>query len=81
MDHTASVGSIGVVATYVKQNHDDKDVFEMVSSQSPNKRLEPDSQDGKANYQAELDQLADIFIDRVARNLNISRDNVLKEFC
>ncbi|MDE1465931.1 S49 family peptidase [Spartinivicinus poritis] len=81
LDNTASVGSIGVVATYVKQKHDDKDVFEMVSSQSPKKRLEPDSQDGKATYQAELDQLADIFIDRVARNLSVSRDDVLAKFC
>ncbi|WP_163836943.1 S49 family peptidase [Spartinivicinus ruber] len=81
LDHTASVGSIGVVATYVKQKHDDKDVFEMVSSQSPNKRLEPDSKDGKSTYQAELDQLADIFIDRVARNLSVSREDVLAKFC
>lgn len=81
LDNTASVGSIGVVATYVKQKHDDKEVFEMVSSQSPNKRLGPDTDDGKEQHQAELDQLANIFIDRVARNLNISRDNVLAKFC
>ncbi|RDH41551.1 S49 family peptidase [Zooshikella ganghwensis] len=81
LDHTACVGSIGVVATYVQQKQDDKDVFEMVSSQSPHKRADPKTKEGKSLYQAELDELADIFIDRVARNMNVKRDQVLTDFC
>lgn len=83
IDATARVGSIGTVMTIrrrKKSEEDDTEVLEIVSSQSPNKRLDPGSEEGRKVYQSELDQMADIFIDRVARNMNVSRDTVLNEF-
>lgn len=82
LDATARVGSIGTVMSFrrSKSNDDDTEVIEIVSSQSPNKRLDPGTDKGKAAYQSETDQLADIFIDRIARNMNVERDTVLTEF-
>ncbi len=82
LDATARVGSIGTVMSFrrSKSNDDDTEIIEIVSSQSPNKRLDPGTTKGKAAYQSETDQLADIFIDRIARNMNVERDTVLTEF-
>ncbi len=81
IDATARLGSIGVVMT-IKRTKDSEDVetLEIVSSQSPNKRLDPGSKEGREAYQSRLDELADVFIDRVARNMAVERDTVLKEF-
>lgn len=81
IDATARLGSIGVVMT-IQRAKDDEDVetLEIVSSQSPNKRLDPSSKEGKKAYQARLDELADIFVDRVARNMAVERETVLEEF-
>jgi len=71
-DKTAALGSIGVVAAWTddqaaREAAGLKD-YEVVSSQSPNKRLNPASKEGRAALQRELDGLADIFIADVARN-------------
>ncbi|HHY0482735.1 TPA: S49 family peptidase [Vibrio parahaemolyticus] len=81
VDATARLGSIGVVMT-IKRTKDSEDVetLEIVSSQSPNKRLDPGSKEGREAYQSRLDELADVFIDRVARNMAVERDTVLEEF-
>ncbi|MCF1457754.1 MAG: S49 family peptidase, partial [Shewanella sp.] len=81
VDATARLGSIGVVMTLRRSKDDDQsETLEIVSSQSPNKRLDPASQKGRAAYQAQKDQLADVFIDRVARNMDVSRETVLEDF-
>lgn len=83
IDATARLGSIGTVVTArrMKENADDEiETIEIVSSQSPKKRLSPFSEEGREAYQMEMDQLADIFIDRVARNVGTTRENVLKNF-
>lgn len=71
-DETAVLGSIGVVTAWT----DDKEArksrgltdYEVVSSQSPNKRLDPTSEEGRSAMQHLLDETADIFIADVARH-------------
>lgn len=71
-DDTAVLGSLGVVSAWTsdkaaREAEGLKD-FEVVSSQSPNKRLDPAKGEGRAALQRELDALCDIFIADVARN-------------
>ena len=68
---TAIVGSIGVLASYV----DDTKAAEargekkitIVSSQSPNKYQDPATDEGRALVQQRVDDLAAVFIDRMAQ--------------
>jgi ClpP class serine protease len=85
IDATARLGSIGVVMCLERTKPaadaaDQTERLEVVSSQSPNKRLDPFSKEGQAACQAQVDQLADIFIDRVARNMAVDRDTVINDF-
>ncbi|WP_299071988.1 S49 family peptidase, partial [uncultured Paraglaciecola sp.] len=82
IDATAMVGSIGVVATLTRYKDTDEGVerLEFVSSQSPKKRLDPASKEGRADWQGRLDQMADVFVDRVARNMGVTRETVLSDF-
>jgi signal peptide peptidase SppA len=70
-DKTAFLGSIGVVAAWTDDSEARKKEglkdYELVSSQSPNKRQDLNSKEGRAALQAELDGLADIFIDDIAQ--------------
>lgn len=78
------VGSIGVVVTYV----DDTQYWEtrgikfqeFVSSQSPMKRVDPESPEGKAEIQKTLDMMAEVFVGRVASGRGVSTDKVLSDF-
>jgi len=71
-DQTAFLGSIGVVAAWTDDSEARKKEgltdYEVVSSQSPDKRQDPNSKEGRAKLQTELDALADIFLGSVARN-------------
>lgn len=81
IDATAQLGSIGVVMSLRRRkDSDDIETLEIVSSQSPDKRLDPSSEKGRESYQARLDELADVFIDRVARNMAVDRDTVMRDF-
>lgn len=83
VDRTAVLGSIGVVMTLarIKPTAEDKvERLEMVSSQSPNKRLDGFSEEGKAQNQIMVDQFGDVFIDCVARNMGLSKEVVLRDF-
>ena len=74
IDEMGQVGSIGVMRVVNKQN--DKSVI-FKSSQSPMKNIEADSELGKAEYQAKVDYLASIFIDKVAKYRGITSDEVI----
>lgn len=74
IDEMGQVGSIGVMRVVSKQN--DKSVI-FKSSQSPMKNIEADSELGKAEYQAKVDYLASIFIDKVAKYRGITSDEVI----
>ena len=74
IDEMGQVGSIGVMRVVSKQN--EKSVI-FNSSQSPMKNIEADSELGKAEYQAKVDYLASIFIDKVAKYRGITSDEVI----
>ena len=77
---TAGLGSIGaVMAVYDPQKQATKQI-EFVSSQSPKKRLDPNTEGGKAGYQRIVDDLAEVFIGAVAGNRNVSEEKVLSDF-
>src|ERR1051325_7282815 len=76
-DATALVGSIGVVAA-MPMPEGDEIVF--VSSQSPHKHPDVTTEDGKADIQATIDALAQVFVESVARNRGVSAETVLSDF-
>jgi ClpP class serine protease len=82
IDATARLGSVGVVmsAERSRPSEDAPERLEIVSSQSPNKRLDVFTEDGQAAAQQQVDQLADVFVARVARNMSVSRETVLSDF-
>lgn len=73
----ASLGSIGVVCTVCV--HKDKNHIELVSSQSPNKRPNVETEGGRSQIQSWLDALADVFINSVAQNRNMSVEDVIEK--
>lgn len=81
---TSLVGSIGVVKSirdYSKaMEKAGVTEIEVVSSQSPYKRTDPASKDGRTREQRQVDALADVFVDAVARNRAVSRTDVLENF-
>jgi signal peptide peptidase SppA len=77
-DSTAMLGSIGVVMGVPRKKATDP--IEIVSSQSPYKRLDAETETGKAHLQATADELADLFVDAVAASRGVSRESVLADF-
>lgn len=76
---TAVVGSIGVVTAYRKKDSDESEI-EFVNSASPNKRLDPASDEGKEAIVSRLDDLAEVFIKDVALNRNVTESVVVEKF-
>lgn len=78
---TAIAGSIGVQAGYtVKDSRPGEKSYRFVSSQSPMKNASPETDAGAAQIQANVDALAQVFIETVARNRNTTADTVLESF-
>lgn len=81
---TASVGSIGTVAAWtddrVSRERKGLKDYEIVSSQSPLKRQDPASDEGRAAIQARVDAHAAIFISSVADFRGVSIDRVTNDF-
>lgn len=83
MDPTAMVGSIGVVAAIPVQVAPDSNGemwIEVVSTNAPNKRPDPTSEDGRAEVVTMLDDLEHMFVADVARGRKVSTETVLAEF-
>jgi signal peptide peptidase SppA len=84
VSQSAFVGSIGVVATYVDTSKMDEAIgwqeIEIVSSQSPKKRPDPATGDGRTQIQSQIDALADLFVGAVADFRAASTENVLSSF-
>lgn len=76
---TSILGSIGVVSVFEKDD-EDKKCIEIVSSQSPNKRPNVNTDEGKAKIQVRIDELAEVFIAKVARNRGIGEIDVVENF-
>lgn len=77
---TSIIGSIGVVAVYPVKGSGDKPSVEIVSTQSPNKRLDASTDDGRARIQKRIDSLAAVFVETVADNRGLSVEKVLADF-
>lgn len=75
---TAMVGSIGVVMGLYRKSADSP--IEIVSSQSPLKRLDPETDAGKAEVQRIVDELAAIFVSAVADARSVSPETVVNDF-
>lgn len=84
VDATAIVGSIGVVMSYMDTSKRDEksDVrrVEIVSSASPEKRLDPNTEAGRAKVQAMVDALAEVFITSVAKFRSTTPERVKSDF-
>lgn len=78
VDDTAHLGSIGVILTTTADKT--KDRIEIVSSQSPLKRVDAAADEGRAVLQARVDELAQIFIATVAANRGVSPETVAQDF-
>jgi len=83
-DDTASIGSIGVAA--VIQDTEEADAREgiknikFVSSKSPNKRPDLNTDEGRNVIQENIDAMADVFIEKVARNRGVTANDVVERF-
>lgn len=75
---TGLVGSIGTVATIDLSS--DENIIEIVSSQSPEKRLDASTDEGRASIQSMVDKMAKVFIDDVATYRKVSAEHVLTYF-
>lgn len=84
VDPTASIGSIGVIATYQDTTERDKKAgiqnIEMISSQSPHKRPDMTTDSGRDQLQQHVDALATVFVAAVAQYRNVSPETVLSDF-
>lgn len=80
----AMLGSIGVVLGVPDKKAEEartgRRTFEFVSSQSPGKRPDPESDDGRQRIQAMVDDLAAVFVGAVARYRGVTTDTVIKKF-
>ena len=81
VSETSALGSIGVVGIYRgKSAKESAETVEIVSSQSPHKRLDPNSDDGRAKLQTRIDSMADVFVSTIARNRDVTADHVLGHY-
>ncbi len=76
---TAMVGSIGAVYT-LKLNQGEAQSSEIVSSVSPKKRPNVQTEEGKAQIQNWADKFGAIFVEEVARYRGVSTEHVLANF-
>ena len=79
MSKTGMVGSIGAVVA-IDTNRAKAGVVEIVSAQSPKKRADVSTDEGRAQIQSLINAMAQVFIDDVAANRNVSADKVLADF-
>lgn len=81
---SAELGSIGVRAGFLDASRamDAAGLKEwtFVSSQSPYKAFDVNVEDDRSRLQLVLDDLAGVFVERVARNRGVSVDQVLEKF-
>lgn len=80
MADSAVVGSIGVVQPMTLPRKDGSRQVEFVSTQSPNKRPDPESEAGKAEIQATLDAMCDVFLGAVAEYRKTTPEKVASDF-
>ena len=81
---TAHGGSIGVIATVTddskRRERDGYTKYEIVSSQSPLKRIDPATDEGAAVLKALVDGMATQFIDDIAEFRNTTAEHVMENY-
>jgi signal peptide peptidase SppA len=82
VSETSGLGSVGVVGVYRNAKNDKSaaNTIEIVSSQSPNKRLDPESDTGRSKLQARIDAMAEVFVNTLARNRGTQPQQVIERF-
>lgn len=80
LDASALAGSIGVRTAVRDPSKVPSRTIEFISSQSPGKRSDPTTDVGRAQIQAEIDALAEVFIGAVARNRATTPERVARDF-
>jgi capsid assembly protease len=81
IDPTAALGSIGVVTAVTKRDAKPGEKrYAFVSSQSPLKQADPETDEGKASIQSYVDRFAAEFIASVAQHRGVSVDKVATDF-
>ncbi|MFS8174988.1 S49 family peptidase [Vreelandella titanicae] len=81
VDDTGQLGSVGVVLSLRKrEDRPGEKSYEIVSSNAPNKRPDLETEAGRAQLQTRTDELANVFLDKVARNRGIPREEVNDRF-
>ena len=76
LDDTARVGSVGVVVAMPKS---DGTYVEIVNSNSPRKRLNPENKEDKDEVVRYLDSMAEVFFEKLSRNFGINDVGFVKE--
>jgi len=78
------LGSIGVRTALLDDSKAMEEAgfreYVIVSSQSPDKALDPSDEGDRARVQQIVDDLASVFVSKVARNRNVSEETVLSDF-
>ena len=77
VDDTAKVGSIGALIGVPDPSKRVSRTIDFVSSQSPKKRADPTTDEGRAYYQGLADKTAEVFISKVIRNREMDREAVV----
>jgi len=81
---TAMAGSIGVVMAMVDRSMQDAargvKTFQFVSSQSPKKRVDPATDEGRSVLQTTTDDLADEFISAIAKYRGVAAETIISDF-
>lgn len=77
---TAMLGSIGILAAMPGRDPAKPKDLVYVSSHSPNKHTEPESDAGKAEIMALLDATCEVFLADVAAGRGVSVDHVLEHY-
>jgi ClpP class serine protease len=78
---TGVIGGLGIVGTYrVRSAPEGETVWEIVSSQTPNKRFDMADDEARARLQKNADDLADVFLGAVASNMGVSLEKVTNDF-
>lgn len=81
---TGMLGALGTIWTILDWSEAMKKIgieeIEIVSSQTPKKRQDPKSRDGRAQIQVWVDDIAQVFIEAVARYRGVSVDTVLEQY-
>lgn len=70
------IGSVGVVATYFT----DDDIVNVTNTDSPDKRPDPKTEEGKAVIRRELDAMHELFVDAIARGRGTDANDVRENF-